>query len=93
MVNELVAIVAILAAEAGAILSVVKGWWNAPDNEPFNHKKLGSALITSALAALGLVSFNTLPDPTSSSFLWIGVIVQFLVTGWGVDKILSGLDK
>lgn len=95
MVNELLAIVAILAAEFGAIASTVKGYWDTPDTTPpvrFSAKKLLSALLSSGFFAFGIVNLSGLPDQLTQ-LGWVGLIIANLILGFGIDKAHSTLDK
>lgn len=96
MTNELVAIVAVIAASSGAIINTVRGYWGkpaGPDGKPvaYSHKKLFSALITASFAGFTLVNLSNLPDPSSTG--WMALIIGNLLMGFGVDAGLSALDK
>lgn len=92
MVNEIIPIVAILAAELGAVASTVQGCLDAPKGTKYSAKKLCSALISSGFTAFGLVNIAALPtDP--NTVMWTGLIITNLLIGFGIDKAHAVLDK
>jgi len=91
--NEMIAVVAILAAELGAIASTIQGYWNAPPEQKYSTKKLLSALLSSGFTAFGLVNLSALSSTDPSNFTWVGLILGNLILGFGIDKVHSVLDK
>lgn len=87
---EIIQIVAVGAAIAGSIVSVVNGWMTKVGG--FNKKKMFSALLTSVTGSMFLVNLGTVAETTSGLTLFATVIMFFII-GWGADKGLAKLDK
>lgn len=90
MVQELLPIVAIMAAVFGAIASTIQGYWR--QDKPYSGKKLTSAILSSAFFAFGIVNLSSLTDALTT-LGWVGVIVTNLILGYGIDQVHSSLDK
>ena len=90
--NELIAIIAIVAAATGAILSTLKGYWNSPDTESYKKGRLASSLIISIMTSFALVNFDIISDQLTS-LGYVGIIVTYALIGFGTDAGLSQLDK
>ena len=87
--SEIVATIAVLSALAGSAFAV---WWNSPDDEPVEHKKLAKALALSAFGAIGLVNITSLPE-LSPSLSIVGLIVTYLLVGSGLGKASDHLKE
>ncbi len=92
MLNELIPIVAIVAAELGAVASTIQGYWDTPEGTKYSKKKLLSALISSGFTAFGLVNIVGLPTDINT-VMWTGLIINNLLIGFGIDKAHAVLDK
>ena len=94
--NEIIPIVAIVAAAIGAIASTIQGYWDAPQvdgkDQSYSGKKLVSALLSSCFTAFGLVNIVGLPTDINT-VTWTGLIMTNMVVGFGIDKAHSVLDK
>tara|TARA_R110000824_G_scaffold12908_3_gene56362 strand:- start:1767 stop:2081 length:315 start_codon:yes stop_codon:yes gene_type:complete len=80
-------ILLLLAALAGAILNVVRGYLNT--EKPFAPRKLVGAIIAACITAIALVSVfdvSTLGGP-------VQMVILGLMSGFGSDFALSRLNK
>ena len=96
MVSELLTIAAIGSILVGAILSTIKGYWNKPEGTKYDGKKLASSLVIASMAATSSINIASiitgLPDQLSTMG-WFGLVISYLVFGFGLDQGLSTLDK
>lgn len=90
MVSEIIGIIAIVAASAGAVLSTLKGYFG--NKEDYAKGKLASSLIIAILGSYALINFGLLADQVSGLGA-VGLFVTYVLLGFGVDQGLSRLDK
>ena len=88
--SEIIALVAILSAVTGAILSTISGWWNSEGN--YHKGKLASSLIIAVMGSFALVNFSILQDQLNNVGL-VGLISSYLLVGFGIDQATSKLDR
>jgi len=87
---QLLQIVAVSSAVAGALVSVVNGWQNS--THTFSKKKAFSAILTAITGAMFLVNLGAVAEQTNGMTLF-AIIIMYFIIGWGSDKGLSKLDK
>ena len=90
--NEIIALIAIVAAATGAIFSTAKGYWNSPDEEKYKKGRLASSLIIATMGSFALVNFNIISDQLTG-LGYVGLVITYLLLGFGTDTGLAQLDK
>ncbi len=89
---ETIQLIAVGATIGGSLIAVIQGYADAPKEATFSIKKLTSAMITAVTGSFLLVNLGMLPSETNGMTL-LGVVIAYLVLGYGGDKGLSQLDK
>lgn len=94
--SELVLIVAIVAAGLGASFNTIEGYLerkgDATKAKKYSVKKLTSALITSIFTAFATINLLQIPD-NFATIGYVGIVMTYLIQGYGIDKGLSKLDS
>lgn len=88
--NELITVIAIVAASLGAIASTVQGYVGSQGE--YSLKKLTSALISSVFFAFGIVNIVNLEGDLSTLGV-VGLFISNAILGYGIDQAHSGLDR
>lgn len=84
--------IALIAAIAGASVSVYEGYSDRPDGEGFSKKKLTSAFITAITSAMLLINFGVIAEEAQNMNM-IAFSVAYFLLGYGGDKGLAKLDS
>ena len=96
MVSELFTGVALGSFVVGAIVSTLKGYWDAPQEIKYSFKKLFGSLLLSAFAATSTLNIASmvaqLPDDLGM-LGWVGLVITYALFGFGIDTAHTALKK
>lgn len=88
--SETIALVAVISALSGSILSTVKGF--SQSGEKFKLGRLISSLIIGVFGSFTLINFGVVSSQLDT-LGFVGLIITYLLLGFGADQGLSKLDK
>lgn len=88
MTVEIVTLVAVISAAAGASASTVQGYLATAKDKAYSVRKLFGALIGATFVSFGLINLVQLPEQVAAVG-YVGLVVMNLILGYGIDKVIT----
>lgn len=92
MVNEFATLVALVAANVGAIGTTIESWYSSPEHEKYSQRLLVGAILGSSLAAFTVVNLLPLTEQVST-IGYLGIAVTNAIVGIGAAKLFHRTNK